>query len=70
MNIVNDPLINPGKLKTNLKQLSYAIFSWLSLSGRVYDRPISGQYEVVGMNYPDSSSFWKVAEGNVYSGLQ
>jgi len=37
--------------------------AWLSLSGRVYDRPISGQYEIVGMSYPDSSSFWKVTEG-------
>jgi len=36
---------------------------WLSVSGRTYGRPINGQLEVIGSGYPDSSSYWKTAEG-------
>jgi len=36
---------------------------WLSVSGRTYGRPISGQMEVVGSKYPDASSYWKTTEG-------
>ncbi|KAI1286395.1 Stromal cell-derived factor 2 [Halotydeus destructor] len=36
---------------------------YVSLSGRTYGRPISGQMEVVGIGYPDTSSYWKTAEG-------
>lgn len=56
-------------MKQNANLKPFSIFSWLSLSGRVYDRPISGQFEVVGTNYPDSSSFWKIAEGSFYDEL-
>jgi dolichyl-phosphate-mannose--protein O-mannosyl transferase len=36
---------------------------WLSISGRTYGRPISGQMEVIGSKYQDASSFWKTTEG-------
>jgi len=36
---------------------------WLSVSGRTYGRPISGQMEVVGAKYQDSSCYWKTTEG-------
>ncbi|OQR75459.1 stromal cell-derived factor 2-like [Tropilaelaps mercedesae] len=37
--------------------------AWLSLSGQTFGRPISGQMEVVGSTYADSSSYWKAREG-------
>ena len=43
--------------------LLFFTFRWLSVSGRAYGRPIQGQIEVVGTQYPDSSSYWRVAEG-------
>lgn len=36
---------------------------WLSLSGQSFGRPISGQMEVIGATYADSSSYWKAQEG-------
>lgn len=36
---------------------------WLSLSGNTYGRPIFGQLEVICSTSPDSSSYWKTAEG-------
>lgn len=36
---------------------------WLSLSGNTYGRPIHGHMEVVGATYPESTSYWKTAEG-------
>ncbi|KAG9510433.1 Stromal cell-derived factor 2-like protein 1 [Fragariocoptes setiger] len=37
--------------------------TWLSLSGNKYGRPIYGHLEVIASSYPESSSFWKTAEG-------
>lgn len=36
---------------------------WLSVSGRTYGRPISGQMEVIGSKYTDASCYWRVGEG-------
>jgi len=36
---------------------------WLSLSGNTFGRPINGQMEVIGIPYPDSTSYWKCKEG-------
>lgn len=36
---------------------------WLCSSGQTYGRPIGGQMEVCGLNYPDSSCHWKTVEG-------
>ncbi|XP_067142446.1 stromal cell-derived factor 2 [Centruroides vittatus] len=37
--------------------------AWLSISGHTYGRPIRNQLEVCAVNYPDSSSYWRIAEG-------
>ncbi|XP_003747610.1 stromal cell-derived factor 2 [Galendromus occidentalis] len=36
---------------------------WLSLSGQSFGRPISGQMEIIGGSYADSSSYWRAQEG-------
>jgi len=36
---------------------------WLSASGSMYGRPISGQFEIVGSTYPDDKSYWQTQEG-------
>lgn len=36
---------------------------WLSVSGRTYGRPISGQMEVIGAKYTDSSCYWRIGDG-------
>lgn len=36
---------------------------FLTMTGRTYGRPISGQIEVVGSKYPDPSAYWKTADG-------
>lgn len=36
---------------------------FLTMTGRTYGRPISGQIEVVGAKYPDPSAYWKTADG-------
>jgi dolichyl-phosphate-mannose--protein O-mannosyl transferase len=48
---------------TNIRLKHVDTEMWLSVSGRTYGRPINGQTEVIGINYPDSSSYWKTAEG-------
>ncbi|XP_013105686.1 stromal cell-derived factor 2 [Stomoxys calcitrans] len=37
--------------------------AYLSISGRTFGRPISGQMEVVGMNNPQHGTRWTTAEG-------
>lgn len=36
---------------------------FLTMTGRAYGRPISGQIEVVGAKYPDASAYWRTADG-------
>jgi|UniRef100_A0AC35FXK1 dolichyl-phosphate-mannose--protein O-mannosyl transferase len=36
---------------------------YLSISGQKFGRPISGQYEIVGVSSPSYSAVWRVAEG-------
>jgi dolichyl-phosphate-mannose--protein O-mannosyl transferase len=36
---------------------------FLTMTGRTYGRPISGQIEVVGTKYPDASAYWKTVDG-------
>lgn len=36
---------------------------FLTMTGRTYGRPISGQIEVVGSKYPDASAYWRTADG-------
>ena len=36
---------------------------WLTVTGRTYGRPISGQMEIVGTKYPDASAYWRTEDG-------
>lgn len=44
-----------------LKHLDTGMF--LAVSGHTYGRPISGQMEIIGTSYSDSSTYWQAKEG-------
>lgn len=48
---------------TNIRLKHIDTEKWLSVSGRTYGRPISGQMEVIGAKYQDASCYWKTSEG-------
>lgn len=43
---------------------SWFVCSYLSLTGQTYGRPINGQFEIVGVQWPNSNAVnWKASEG-------
>lgn len=47
--------------KVRFKHLDTEVY--LAVSGHTYGRPISGQMEIIGTTYSDSSTYWVVKEG-------